>query len=101
MKQKRRKKIMGSRIPVNDNKKFDEYITTFRKEQDGTYTKQTKKVSRDRVTSSVKYYKKDNPVIEDGPYVLVTSEDEYDETQSFEDFDGNNVMLYFKKLNNE
>jgi len=89
---------MGSRVPVKGQVKFDEVVVTFKREHDGTYTKQTKRVTRDRQTSAVKYYRKDNPVIEEGPYVAVASDEDYDEVMSFEGIDGETVNMFFKKL---
>lgn len=89
---------MGSRIPAKGQTKFDEVVVTFKRERDGTYTKQTKRVTRDRQSSSVKYYKKDNPVLEDGPYVAVKKGDDYDEIMTFEGINGETVTMHFKKL---
>ena len=89
---------MGSRVPVKGQVKFDEVVVTFKREHDGSYTKQTKRVTRDRQTSSVKYYKKNNPVIEEGPYVAVTPDEDYDEIMSFEGMNGETVNMYFKKI---
>tara|TARA_R110000796_G_scaffold62661_1_gene144508 strand:+ start:1186 stop:1518 length:333 start_codon:yes stop_codon:yes gene_type:complete len=75
-----------------------ETLVTFKREHDGTYTKQTKRLTRDRLSSSIKYHKKDNPVMEEGPFVQVTHSDEYDEKMEFEDYDGNMSFLYFKKI---
>lgn len=89
---------MGSRVPVKEGTTFDEVVVSFKREHDGTYIKQTKRVTRDRQTSTVKYYKKDNPVIEEGPYVAVMSGEDHDEVMSFEGINGETVNMYFKKL---
>lgn len=89
---------MGSRVPVKGQVKFDEVVVTFKREDDGSYTKQTKRVTRDRQTSAVKYYKKNNPIIEEGPYVAVMSGEDYDEIMSFEGMNGETVDMYFKKI---
>ena len=78
--------------------KSDEIVVTFKKEHDGTYIKQTKRLTRNRLSREVKYYKKDNPVIEEGPFVQVTQSDVYDDKMAFEDYDGNMSFLYFKKI---
>ena len=89
---------MGSSIPVKEQVKFNEVVVTFKREHNGLYTKQTKRVTRDRQTSSVKYYKKNNPITEEGPYVAVTSGEDYDEIMSFEGIDGEVFNMYFKKI---
>ena len=89
---------MGSRVPVKGQVKFDEVVVTFKREDDGSYTKQTKCVTRDRQTSAVKYYKKNNPIIEEGPYVAVILGEDYDEIMSFEGINGETVNMYFKKI---
>lgn len=89
---------MGSRVPAKGQVKFDEVVVTFKREDDGSYTKQTKRVTRDRQTSAVKYYKKNNPIIEEGPYVAVMSGEDYDEIMSFEGMNGETVNMYFKKI---
>jgi hypothetical protein len=89
------------RVGIKGGNKFVEHVVTFRKESDSTYTKITKNVTRDRSTSAVKHYKKNNPIIEEGPYQLTTEADEYDEKLAYEDIDGTMAMLYFKKVINE
>ena len=89
---------MGSRVPVKGQVKFDEVVVTFKREHDGSYTKQTKRLTRDRQTNAVNYYKKNNPIIEEGPYVAVMSGEDYDEIMSFEGMNGETVNMYFKKI---
>jgi hypothetical protein len=89
---------MGSKAAIKGISKSNEVVVTFKKEYDGTYTRQTKTVTRDRVTSAVKYYKKGNPVVEDGPFICVDPLEEYDEKMEFEDYEGNMSFLYFKKI---
>lgn len=89
---------MGSRVPAKGQVKFDEVVVTFKREGDGSYTKQTKRVTRNRQTNTAKYYKKNNPIIEDGPYVAVMSGEDYDEIMSFEGINGETVNMYFKKI---
>jgi len=79
--------------------KSDEFIVTFKKNQDSTYTKETKKMTRNRTTGGVKYYRKNNPVIEEGPYRLVDCGTEYDEKMEFIEFPSHEtICLYFKKF---
>jgi len=86
---------MGSKAGIKGISRSEEVVTTFKKESDGTYTKQTKFVSRDRITSAVKHLKRG--VIEDGPFIRVSALEEYDEKMEFEDYEGNMTFLYFKK----
>ena len=77
----------------------DEFIVTFRKEADKTFTKVTKKLSRDRKTGGVKELKKDKPV-EEGPFELTDNTD-YDEKVEYQDFDGQTRFMYFKRITDE
>jgi hypothetical protein len=88
---------MGSKAGIKGISRSEEVVTTFKKESDGTYTKQTKFVSRDRITSAVKHLKRG--VIEDGPFIRVSSSEDHDEKVEFEDYKGNMTFLYFKKTN--
>ena len=87
---------MGSKAGIKGISKSEETVTTFKKERNGTYTKQTKIVSRDRVTSAVKQLRRGRP-IEDGPFISVSFSEDYDEKIEFEDHKGNMTFLYFKK----
>ena len=80
----------------------EEKIITFRKDPDGTYTKVTKTKVRDWKTSTIKTLKR-LPDIEEGPFLLVREGDDYDESQSYQDFDGTICHMYFKlaESNNE
>ena len=88
---------MAGKAGIKGISKFDEVIVTFKKEHDGTYTKQTKRVTRDRNSSAVKYYRKNNPVVEEGPYLLVLDGGDFDETMTYEGLNGETMYMYFKK----
>ena len=83
--------------------KHDERITTFRKEQDGTYTKITHTMSRDHKSGAIKEMKR-NPPVESGPFLLVSNPElGFDEKVEYEDFNGSAGFMYFKRssLKNE
>ena len=77
--------------------KHDEVVTTFRRETDKTYTKVTKKVSRDWKTGGVKELKRQKPV-EDGPFKLTNDTSDYDEKVEYQDIEGNTAFMYFKRV---
>jgi len=76
--------------------KREEVITSFRREEDGTYTKVTKIMSRDWKTGGIRSQKKKKPV-EEGPYVLA-GKDDFDDSMQYQDLDGSDALIYFKKV---
>ncbi len=91
-------KRVAGKAGIKGISNFEECIVSFKRQEDGTYVKQTKRVTRNHITSEVKYLKKNNPIIEEGPYKLVKSSDIYDDKVSFENFQGEKDFLYFKKI---
>ena len=73
----------------------NEKIVTFRCNADKTYTKVTKTVTRDWKTGLAKSMKRLKPV-EEGPFELTNDESSYDESMSYEDYDGTVKHMYFK-----
>ena len=92
---------MGSKVRIAGYDRRDELIVTFRREDNGYYTKLTKKMARDFNTGAITHLKRNNPVIEEGPYELTTSTDSYDDKMEYENFEGQRDFLYFKKVSTE
>ena len=90
---------MGAKAAIKGISKHEEQIVSFVKQEDGTFVRQVKKMTRDRSTNSIKHYKRKNPVVEDGPFKLVNATDDYDDKIEFESLDGSKDFLYFKKIN--
>ena len=86
--------MASNRVGKAGPDKHDEIVTTFRKEEDNTYTKLTKILSRDWKTGGISQMKR-LPPTEEGPYVLSTEED-YDEKVEYEDIDKSIKYIYFK-----
>jgi hypothetical protein len=87
-----------SRASIVGLDRCNEIIVSFRREPDNTYTKLTKTMLRNRTTGKIKHIRKNNPVIEDGPYRVVTDPEDYDEKMEYDGFDGKKRFLYFKKI---
>jgi hypothetical protein len=90
-----------SKIGIKGISKFKEPVITFNKEPDGTYTKYTKILTRDRLTNSASYKKRNNPVIKEGPYRITDDPDNYDEKISYQDHNGDDVFMYFVKCESD
>jgi hypothetical protein len=73
----------------------EETIISFRKETDNTYSKITKKLTRDWKTGIAK---ESNDELVKGPYQLTQDANDFDEKTAYQDFEGNTTYMYFKLM---
>jgi len=84
-------------IQIAGPDKKKEEIVTFRKEANNTYTKIISTVERDYKTGLANSSKRSKPV-EEGPYVMTSNLSDYDEKMKYQDFDGFEKEMFFKKV---
>ena len=92
---------MGGKAGINRSyDQFEETVTSFRREDDSTYTKVTTVISRDRSTGATKHLKRKNPPIEEGPYEIVDDATDYDEKIKYQNVDESYAYMYLRKVEN-
>ena len=85
------------RAAIKGISRKEEKIVTFRREEDNTFTKVTKVMTRDQSTGGVKHLKRKNPILEEGPFLANGTPDDHDEKMDYQDINGNPTAIYFKK----
>ena len=83
-------------VEIAGPEKHTEVNTTFRRNEDGTFTKIITMPIRDWKTNQVS--KGRIKPIEEGPFVITPNSDEADATQTYQDIDGTAKFIYFKYL---